>query len=324
MSKITLKQTRLTILLSLNAVAIVIAGLSIASAIWFGGGFNFRAVGERSDIINDNLGEMTLLESAIAEAPVATEIPAEYQGTMGGYSYSTQPSYEFSSKAVPTGEIWNETAITMYATPDIDICVGGGLSNLGDLYWQTSDTSIIAGFYNSARTWLGYSSDTCRYPVIVGTGTVTITAGTYDGTRKDSLTVTVIAPPAEQWKREVLSLVNNIRANNSLAPLAWGSACEFAADTRADEIKTYYNHTRPDGTSWATACPAPDSGGTSGENLAVGNAAVSPVTVVMLWMGSESHRENILNASFTKLAVGFNYDPNTQYKTHWSQFFSTY
>ena len=87
---------------------------------------------------------------------------------------------------------------------------------------------------------------------------------------------------------------------------------------------TLYAHTRPDGSSWSTVCPAPDSGGISGENLAIGNAAVSPATVVALWMGSESHRANILNPDYTKLAVGFVFDPNSTYRTYWSQFFSTY
>jgi uncharacterized protein YkwD len=71
-------------------------------------------------------------------------------------------------------------------------------------------------------------------------------------------------------------------------------------------------------------CPVPSSGGVSGENLAIGNAAVSPATTVALWMGSETHRANILNPEYTKLAVGFNFDLDSDYKTYWSQFFSTY
>ena len=311
---------RLNVLLSINAAAILIAGILVATAIWFNGGLEFRAVGERSDIIEDEMGEMALLES-VSDSSTKQ---AEYNGDMGGYTYTAPTSYEFSDSSVPSGEIWNESAMTIYATPDIDICVGGGLTDLGAMYWQTSNTDVIAGFYDSARTWLGYSNDTCRYPVIKGTGTTTITAGTYDGKRKDSITVTVIAPPAEQWKREVLSLVNNIRANNNLGQLTWGTTCENAANTRAKEIIKSYSHTRPDGSSWSTACKVPESGGVSGENLAVGNAAVSPVTVVMLWMYSDSHRENILNPDFTKLAVGFIYDPDSTYKTYWSQFFSTY
>ena len=311
---------KITILLSINAAAILIAGILISSAIWFNGGLEFHAVGERSDIVSDTASEPELLES-VTNSKIE---PANYSHTLGNDDYISTASHEFDNSPVPAGELWNEDAITIYATPDIDLCVGGGLSDLGEMYWQTSNTDVISGFYNSSRTWLGYNDETCRYPVISGVGATTITAGTYDGKRKDSLTVTVVEPPIEQWKREVLTLVNKIRIKNNLSQLAWGETCASAADTRAFETRTLYAHTRPDGSSWSTACKAPDSGGISGENLAVGNAAVSPAATVALWMGSEAHRANILNPEYTKLAVGFNFDLNSDYKTYWSQFFSTY
>ena len=310
----------MTILLSLNAAAVLIAGILITSAIWLNGGIDFRAVDERSDIVADTTGEMALLESVTDSAVENTP----YIDVIGNDDYVSTTSHEFDSSDVASGELWNENSITIYATPDTDICVGGGLSDLGEMYWQTSNTDVIAGFYDSARTWLGYSGDTCRYPVINGVGVTTITAGTYDGKRKDSIIVSVVEPPAEQWEHEVLTLVNKIRIKNNLSQLSWSNTCEEAAKTRANEVISYYAHTRPDGSSWSTVCPVPDSGGVSGENLAIGNAAVSPATVVALWMGSESHRANILNPEYTKLAVGFVFDLDTKYKTHWSQFFSTY
>ena len=312
------RNRKMTILLSVNAAAIFIAGILVASAIWFGDGFKFRVVGERSDIVEDEMDELSLLESASNSNAEAIEY------VTGNDDYISTSSHEFDSSEVPTGELWNENSIVIYATPDIDICISGSLSDVGEMYWQTSNTDVIEGFFDTARTWLGYSSETCRYPVVKNTGTTTITAGTYDGILKDSLTVTVIMPPEEQWKHEVLTLVNKIRTKNNLNSLTWGATCESAADTRANETITLYSHTRPDGSSWSTACPAPNSGGTSGENLAMGNAAVSPATVVALWMGSDSHRANILNPDFTKLAVGFVFRPEEKYRSYWSQFFSTY
>lgn len=316
----TKKQSRMTVLLSINAAAILVAGILIASAIWLNGGMEFRAVGERSDIVDEDASAAALLESVSNSGAEA----AEYIDVIANDDYISTSSHEFDSSTVSAGELWNEKAIAIYGTPDIDICVGGGLSDLGEMYWQTSDPNVISGFYNTARTWLGYSNDTCRYPVIAGYGTTTITAGTYDGKRKDSITVTVLEPPVDQWEHEVLTLVNKIRIKNNLSQLSWGEVCESAADTRANETKTLYAHTRPDGSSWATACPAPASGGVSGENLAIGNAAVSPATTVALWMGSEAHRANILNPEYTKLSVGFVFDMDSDYKTYWSQFFSTY
>ncbi|MBQ1298382.1 hypothetical protein IIY24_00890 [Candidatus Saccharibacteria bacterium] len=320
MDKKSAKNPKLVILLSVNAAAILVAGILISSAIWFNGGVEFRAVGERSDIVDEETSELELLES-VSDAEVSV---SEQVYVTGNDDYISTSSHEYDNSEVPAGELWNESNITIYATPDIDICVGGNLSDLGEMYWQTTNADVIEGFYNSSRTWLGFNNDTCKYPVVKGYGTTTITAGTYDGLRKDSITVNVVEPPAEQWRHEVLTLVNKIRIKNNLEQLAWGETCEEAANIRANETKTLYSHTRPDGTSWSTVCPAPGSGGISGENLAIGNAAVSPASVVALWMGSETHRANILNPDYTKLAVGFDFDIDSDYRTYWSQFFSTY
>ncbi len=313
----TLKQTRMTILLSLNAAAILIAGILIARSI-SGDGLEFRAVNERSDVVDAAPEETELLASVADSSDGKTVASAD------GTTYQVAANGWISSDPVGSGELWNETSVTIYQTADIDLCVGGNLTNLGSMYWQSSNQSVISGFYSTARTWLGYSSDTCRYPIIKGTGTTTITAGTYDGRRHDSITVTVVEVPTEQWKRDVLDLVNEERAKNGLTALEWGTTCEAAAAVRARELMTSYAHTRPDGSSWETACPLPESGGSSGENLMAGNAAVSPATVVVAWMNSPDHRANILSQNFTKLSVGFIFDADSQYKTYWSQFFSTY
>jgi len=324
-----LRQTRLTILLSLNAVVILIVGIMIFSAINLNGGIELRVVSQRSDTVAESLEELGLISPGVVVKDAPTVTPGGgSQGsvtiTSDGSSTVVNGGHGISSAAVPAGQLWNETAITMYQTADFDICVGGGLSGLGEMYWQTSNPNVIKGFYNAARTWLGYSTETCRYPLVVGTGTTTITAGTYDGTRNDEITVTVIAPPVEQWKRDVLTLVNQERAKNGLGALAWGTTCEGAAMVRAREIMTSYSHTRPDGSAFDTACPVPASGGKAGENLNAGNAAVSPETVVASWMASPDHRANILDPDFKYVSVGFIFDPSSSYKTYWSQYFSTY
>lgn len=327
-----LRQTKMTILLSLNAVAILIVGVMIFSAINLNGGIEFQVVAERNDVVNGHLEELGLIDPVNDEldAPVVSvggntvTLPTNNSGSASSSNTSTSTGSGISGGSVPSGELWSEDSITIYQTANFDICVGGGLSGLGDMYWQSSNPLVIAGFYNTARTWLGYSAETCRYPSIVGTGTTTITAGTYDGKRHDKLTVTVIAPPVEQWKRDVLTLVNKERAKQGLSALSWGTTCEGAANTRAKELMQSYSHTRPDGSSWSTACPIPQTGGMSGENLNAGNAAVSPETVVASWMNSPEHRANILNKDFKYLSVGFVFDPNSQYKTYWSQIFSTY
>ena len=242
------------------------------------------------------------------------------------YITSVRTAAGVDSAPVPDGELWAEDTITIYESANFDICVGGELSGLGDMYWQTSNTEVISGFFSGARTWLGYSDDTCRFPVIVGTGRTVITAGTYDGARRDSIEVVVAEIPKIKWEYEILSLVNQERVRNGLDKLSWGDTCTEAAEIRAEELVTLYSHTRPDGSSWSTACVEPSEAAVyvEGENLVVGNSAVSPETTVAAWMNSEKHRENILNPNFTKLAVGLYFDPTSKYKTHWSQYFSNF
>ena len=161
------KRSKMTVLLSVNAAAILVAGILIASAIWFNGGMTFRAVDERSDIVSDDMSETGLIDS-VTDSNNTSSVAVN---TIGNDDYISTSSHEFDNSPVPAGELWNESSIVIYATPDIDLCVGGGLSELGEMYWQTSDASVISGFFNSARTWLGYDDQVCRYPVIKGYGT---------------------------------------------------------------------------------------------------------------------------------------------------------
>lgn len=321
-----LRQTRMTILLSLNAVAILIAGVLIASAIGINNDGKFQVVAERNDTLEEDADNAELIDpvSQFLEGIVVPSTSSSSIARSSYYSGRRSNSGSQGNGTLGSNDLWSIDEITIYQTADVDICIDGSLPGYDNMYWQTSNTGVIAGFYTEARSYLGYSSSQCRFPKIVGTGTTTVTAGTYDGEKRDTLTVNVIAAPAEEWKQEVLSLVNNERAKAGIAGLSWGDTCAGAAMTRAEEIKSVYAHTRPDGSAWYTVCPIPSSGGKSGENLAAGSSAVSPETVVQMWMNSEEHKKNILDPEFTKLSVGFSFDPNTKYRTYWSQIFSTY
>ena len=321
-----LRQTRMTILLSLNAVAILIAGILIASAIGLTKGGDLQIVAERNDTLDETADSAELLDP-VSEFLEGMVVPSTSSGSIAratSYSGSRSNSGSSGNSAVTGSKLWGVDSITIYQSADVDICIDDSLPGYDNMYWQTSNTGVIAGFYSEARSYLGYSSNKCRFPKIVGTGTTVVTAGTYDGEKRDSLTVNVIAVPTEQWKREVLSLVNNERAKAGIGALSWGDTCASAANTRAEEIKSAYSHTRPDGSAWYTVCPIPSSGGKSGENLAAGSSAVSPETVVQMWMNSEEHKKNILDPEFTKLSVGFSFDAGSKYRTYWSQIFTTY
>ena len=99
-------QTKMTILLSLNAVVILIVGIMIFSAINLNGGIELKVVSERSDVINDSLAEAELLTPGMLEKDAIvivdsakTETPATDTGsntTQNNSNNSSPHNFGFS------------------------------------------------------------------------------------------------------------------------------------------------------------------------------------------------------------------------------------
>ena len=122
----------------------------------------------------------------------------------------------------------------------------------------------------------------------------------------------------EGW--EVLYITNKIRMINGLQPLSVTANMQYAANVRAKEIQTLFDHTRPDGTSCFTALEqAGVSYGSAGENIAAGQT--SPQEVIDAWWASDGHRSNMLGSDYTHLAVGYGFNGNLIYKHYWVQMF---
>ncbi|WP_313133523.1 CAP domain-containing protein [Anaerocolumna sp.] len=108
---------------------------------------------------------------------------------------------------------------------------------------------------------------------------------------------------------QVLKLVNIERTKGGLQELTMSSTLTAPANKRAQEIKTQFSHTRPNGTQWSTVL---DEYGisvrTAGENLAYGYN--TPEAVVQGWMNSPGHRANIMNGNFNQIGIGVYKDSN--------------
>lgn len=132
-------------------------------------------------------------------------------------------------------------------------------------------------------------------------------------------TTTVKATGAEpiflsDFEAQVVSLVNQERAKQGLAPLTKTTALDQTARVRVVEISQKYSHDRPDGSACFTAFPDSNA---AGENIARGSD--SPASVMSGWMNSSTHRSNILNGSFVHIGVGC-YQKNGQ--IYWVQCFT--
>lgn len=177
------------------------------------------------------------------------------------------------------------------------------------------------GSVNDSNRYSTYSEPVAATPKAPETtastaATTTTTKQTAATTTKTTTTTTASSAtsPSVQME-EVLRLVNEIRAENGLSALTAETSLTAAANCRAKEVSESFSHTRPDGSSCFTVLREynVDYMG-AGENIAMG--FTSAEAVVAAWMNSDGHRANILNASFTKLGVG--YDPTTY---SWVQLF---
>lgn len=119
--------------------------------------------------------------------------------------------------------------------------------------------------------------------------------------------------------KEMVELVNAERAKEGLAPLTIDLKVQAAAMVRAKECEQRFSHTRPNGSSFATALKEQGvSYRSSGENIAWGQR--SPEEVMKAWMNSSGHRANIMNPNFTTIGVG--YYENANGTDYWCQLFT--
>ena len=121
------------------------------------------------------------------------------------------------------------------------------------------------------------------------------------------------------YYREILELVNNIRAEAGVSPLTLDTTLCQAATVRAIEMDNtgVFSHTRPDGTDcWSVFKLYGITYRTCGENIAMGQR--TPAQVVESWRNSPGHYANMVKAGFGKLGVGM----SNSNRIYWVQMFT--
>lgn len=161
---------------------------------------------------------------------------------------------------------------------------------------------------------------------ILNADAATVSVGHYEGGAYGNYWVLIFSYPEnshmDDFRQEVLDLVNAERTKRGLTPLVMGDAnLTAAAQKRAEEIATVNSHTRPDGTKCFTVLNEYGvSDAPTGENAAWGS--VSPEEVVEAWMNSDGHRANILNPDARKMGVGYYYNSGSTWGHQWIQIFT--
>lgn len=137
-------------------------------------------------------------------------------------------------------------------------------------------------------------------------------------TTKPTTTLAQTASRVTGFESEMLTIINQYRAEVGAAPLTTTTALNNAAAERAKETIEKFDHTRPDGRSCFTILPEFNiSYRTCGENIAWGQRTVS--SVMTAWYNSEGHKTNMQNADFGHVGFGCYTYNGTRY---WVQLFT--
>lgn len=118
----------------------------------------------------------------------------------------------------------------------------------------------------------------------------------------------------------LLAMVNELRADNGLAPLSWSDDLASCANVRAAELpyasdEQNMSHIRPDGSEWWTVNPSI----MYGENIACGQQSASEV--FQAWVNSSSHKANMLNPDYKTMGAAYCVSGEGAYGTYWAQEF---
>lgn len=109
-----------------------------------------------------------------------------------------------------------------------------------------------------------------------------------------------------EFEKQVVDLTNAERTKAGLKPLEIHSPLMAVAHAKSADMakNNYFSHTSPTfGSPFDQIKSAGISYRSAGENIAQGQR--TPQQVVQAWMDSPGHRQNIMNANYTHIGVGF-------------------
>ncbi len=133
---------------------------------------------------------------------------------------------------------------------------------------------------------------------------------------------------SSEFAQKVLYLTNEFRADHGLSPLIMNEVLTITAQKYSQLMaeEDFFSHIGEDGSApWDRAAAEGYTARAMGENIAAGQH--TPEEVVRGWINSASHRQNLLNPSYTELGVGyFVLEDDTgqvNYGHYWTQLFGS-
>ena len=120
--------------------------------------------------------------------------------------------------------------------------------------------------------------------------------------------ISLNAKDMNEYENAIAAMINNVRAANGINALAADNTLNSVAGIRSQDLidRNYFSHYTPEGTNVFNVMK--DNGVSysyAGENLAQ-SAPASAGTVegfLNAWMNSQTHKDNILRAQYTRIGV---------------------
>ena len=107
-------------------------------------------------------------------------------------------------------------------------------------------------------------------------------------------------------EQQVISLINQIRAQHNLTPLTADRQLRNAARAHSTDMlkRAFFDHNSPNET-WDARVARFLKAPLTGENIAMGSGTyAAPTSIVKQWMASPPHRAMILTAAFKRIGLG--------------------
>lgn len=239
-----------------------------------------------------------------------------FAGSSGGNEASTNSSIE---EAATFGDTENKTDEKQDVTETVsDESVNDETSSEDDKKISTLKNSQTTKKPTTTTTATSKTTTATTKNVTTKPTTTIKPTTTKPTTTKPTTTLAQTASRVTGFESEMLTIINQYRAEVGAAPLTTTAALNNAAAERAKEIIEKFDHTRPDGSSCFTILPEFNiSYRTCGENIAWGQRTVS--SVMTAWYNSEGHKTNMQASKFEHVGFGCYTYNGTRY---WVQLFT--
>jgi uncharacterized protein YkwD len=204
--------------------------------------------------------------------------------------------------------------------------VGNNLDTITDFISGVDILQLPAGVSFGDLTFSTTSGNTLiqttsgeSIALLQGIAPATISAANFVTAGEAAPTATTL----DAFEAEVLALTNQFRQSNGVGTLAANANLSQAAETHSQNMADldFFSHNGQDGSSSSDrAIAAGYDSSFVGENISAGYS--TPASVVQGWIDSPGHRANLLNASYTKLGVGYVFLAEDTGSENWNHYWT--